>query len=66
VLFCCKGCEGFVVNATAIIPQTNEALRVLLAVNLRVRNGFLDIDFGLGGLSIELTSLFAQARTSTT
>jgi hypothetical protein len=47
VLLCCKGCAGFVVNATAIIPQTDEALRILLAVSFRVRNRLLNIDFRL-------------------
>jgi hypothetical protein len=47
VLLCCKGCAGFVVNATAIIPQTDEALRILLAVRFRVRNRLLNIDFRL-------------------
>lgn len=47
MLLCCKGCAGFVVNATAIIPQTDEALRILLAVRFRVRNRLLNIDFRL-------------------
>jgi hypothetical protein len=47
VLLCCKGCAGFVVNATAIIPQTDEALRILLAISFRVRNRLLNIDFRL-------------------
>ena len=47
MLFCCKGCAGFVVNATAIIPQTDEALRILLAVRFRVGNRLLNIDFRL-------------------
>jgi len=47
VLLCCKGCAGFVVNATAIIPQTDEALRILLAVSFRVGNRLLNIDFRL-------------------
>jgi hypothetical protein len=47
VLLCCKGCAGFVVNATAIIPQTDEALRILLAVRFRVGNRLLNIDFRL-------------------
>ena len=37
-----------VINATAIIPQTDKALRILLAVGFRVLNSFLDIDFRLG------------------
>jgi hypothetical protein len=60
VLFCCKGSVGFVVNATAIVPKTNEALRVLVAVNLYVRNPLLNIDSGLGGASIELISLLGK------
>jgi hypothetical protein len=47
VLFCCKVCAGLVINATAIIPQTDKALRVLLAVGFRVLNRLLDIDFRL-------------------
>ena len=47
MLLCCKGCAGFVVNATAIIPQTDEALRILLAVRFRVSNRLLNIDFRL-------------------
>jgi hypothetical protein len=47
VLLCCKGCAGFVVNATAIIPQTDEALRILFAVRFGVRNRLLNIDFRL-------------------
>lgn len=48
MLFCCKVCAGLVVNTTAIIPQTDEALRVLLAVDFRVFNRLPDIDFRLG------------------
>jgi hypothetical protein len=48
VLLCCKVCAGLVVNATAIIPQTDKALRVLLAVGFRVLDGLLDIDFRRG------------------
>jgi hypothetical protein len=63
VLLCCKGCAGFVVNATAIIPQTDEALRILLAVRFRVRNRLLNIDFRLrwcvNGIHL---SLCAEAR----
>ena len=47
MLLCCKGCAGFVVNATAIIPQTDEALRILLAIRFRVGNRLLNIDFRL-------------------
>jgi len=47
---CCsaaKAAQVFVVNATAIIPQTDEALRILLAVSFRVGNRLLNIDFRL-------------------
>ena len=47
VLFCCKVRAGLVVNVTTIIPQTDKALRVLLAIGFRVLNSILDIDFRL-------------------
>ena len=47
MLLCCKVCAGFVVNATAIIPQTDEARRILLAESFRVCNRLLNIDFRL-------------------
>jgi hypothetical protein len=47
VLLCGKVCAGLVVNTTAIIPQTDEARRILLAVSFRVRNRLLNIDFRL-------------------
>jgi len=47
VLLCCKVCAGFVINATAIIPQTDEARRILLAESFRVCNRLLNIDFRL-------------------
>ena len=50
VLFCCKVCAGLVVNVTTIIPQTDKALRILLAIGLRVLNSILDFDFRLVGV----------------
>jgi len=47
VLLCGKVCAGLVVNATTIIPQTDEARRILFAVSFRVRNRLLNIDFRL-------------------
>jgi hypothetical protein len=46
-LLCCKGRAGLVVNATAIIPQADKAIRVFLAVNPCVLDRLLDIDFRL-------------------
>jgi hypothetical protein len=64
VLLCCKGCAGFVVNATAIIPQTDEALRILFAVRFGVRNRLLNIDFRLrwcvNGSHLSLSQLRAS------
>jgi hypothetical protein len=50
VLFCCKVCAGLVVNVATIIPQTDKALRILLAIGLRVLNSILDFDFRLDGV----------------
>jgi hypothetical protein len=63
LLLCCKVWAGLVVNATAIIPQTDKALRVLLAVDFGVCNGFLDIDFRRGWFVNAITSLLARLRT---
>jgi hypothetical protein len=47
VLLCGKVCAGLVVNTTTVIPQTDKARRILLAVSFRVRNRLLNIDFRL-------------------
>jgi hypothetical protein len=44
VLLSCKGCAGLVVNVTTIIPQTDKAFRVSLAIKLRVLDRLLNID----------------------
>src|ERR1700692_1865697 len=44
MLLSCKGCAGLVVNVTTIIPQTDKAFRVSLAIKLRVLDRLLNID----------------------
>jgi hypothetical protein len=44
VLLSCKGRAGLVVNVTTIIPQTDKAFRVSLAIKLRVLDRLLNID----------------------
>ena len=50
MLLSCKDRAGLVVNVTAIIPQTDKAIRVPFAVKLRVLNRLLNIDIRLGRL----------------
>jgi hypothetical protein len=65
VLLSCKGCAGLVVNVTTIIPQTDKAFRVSLAIKLRVLDRLLDIDTRLSWIvnGAHLT-LCAAAHTS--
>ena len=44
MLLSCKGRAGLVVNVTTIIPQTDKAFRVSLAIKLRVLDRLLNID----------------------
>jgi hypothetical protein len=47
VLLSCKGRAGLVVNVTTIIPQTDKAFRVSLAIKLRVLDRLLNVDVRL-------------------
>jgi hypothetical protein len=44
LLLSCKVRAGLVVNVTTIIPQTDKAFRVSLAIKLRVLDRLLDVD----------------------
>ena len=44
MLLSCKGRAGLVVNVTTIIPQTDKAFRVSLAIKLRVLDRLLNVD----------------------
>ncbi len=59
MLVCGEDCAGLIVNIATIIPQTDKALGILLAVNFCIRNRFLNIDFRLGFGVNECHPLFA-------
>ena len=61
MLLSCKGCAGLVVNVTTIIPQTDKAFRVSLAIKLRVLDRLLNIDARLSWVDCEDVAAVATA-----
>jgi hypothetical protein len=68
LLLSCKGRAGLVVNVTTIIPQTDKAFRVSLAIKLRVLDRLLNVDarlsWGVNGAHLTLCAAAQHFRKS--